>query len=194
MLRLSTNKTFWHKAKNGHTFLDISDCVSPTSSLTSTARGVTHHAEANMPIVRATSRVCKFHTCPIILPPTLPPSALPFCAFSPLTHAPPPSLLTHTSHWTAWGAESGAASLRTCNRNQRSQQRVIGPDNTEGLSRSCSLPYKQVSWDSQPLLSWLDAWRLVSKLFAQQKVAWMEGWDEQHVLNLRCNIFKCIIV
>lgn len=95
MLRLSTNKTFWHKAKNGHTFLDISDCVSPTSSLTSTARGVTHHAEANMPIVRATSRVCKFHTCPIILPPTLPPSALPLCAFSPLTHAPPPLAHPH---------------------------------------------------------------------------------------------------
>ena len=63
-----------------------------THLLSSTTRRVTHHAEANMPIVRATSRVCKFHTCPIILFPSLSSSPLPslFSAFSLFTHAPPP--------------------------------------------------------------------------------------------------------
>ncbi len=42
----------------------------PTFSLTSNTRWVTHHTEVNMPAVCATNRVCKFHTCPIILPPS----------------------------------------------------------------------------------------------------------------------------
>ena len=53
----------------------------PPHLLFSTTGWVTHHAEANMPIVHATSRVCKFHTCPIILFPSLSSSSLPSLPF-----------------------------------------------------------------------------------------------------------------
>ena len=123
-----------------------------------------------MPIVHATSRVCKFHTCPIILFPSLSSSSLPslpfFCAFSLFTHAPPPSL-THTSHRTAWAAESSAVLLRTCNRHQRDQQ------GERWRPRSVLSPrfptYKQVSLQPLQALLWLDAWGAVSKLFGQRK-------------------------
>lgn len=73
-----------------------------TFSLTFTITRVTHHTKARMPIVCATGGVCKFHTCPIILSPSLPSALSPslpflFCAFSLFTHAPPP-LIHSTPH------------------------------------------------------------------------------------------------
>lgn len=114
-------------------------------SLASTIRRVTHHAEVNMPIVVATSRVCKFHTCPIIVSPSLS-SPLPslFCAFSLTTHAPP--LLAHP-HRTACGAESTAALLRTC-KQKTGQPAESDPHCRLLSSSSTSAPvYQQVSWD-----------------------------------------------
>lgn len=147
----------WHILQTFHSFtflfLSPSHCEAHSSS---TTRRVTHHAEANMPIVCATSRVCKFHTCPIILNPSPPLPSLPFPSPPPFV----PSLfshmllspsLTHTSHWTAWGVGSSAALLRTCN---REQGHPAGSDgNAEGLCLSHRPPllvYKQVSLDLNP--------------------------------------------
>ncbi|CAB1417698.1 unnamed protein product [Pleuronectes platessa] len=103
---------------------------------------MTHHAEANMPTVNATSGVCKFHTCPIILRPSLPPFLPPFLPPScvpPLftTHAHPPRSLTpHTEQLEKW-----KAALGTCNREQGAAAGTDeGSNNTEGLFSSVSLP------------------------------------------------------
>lgn len=80
-------KSDWNnETTRDNLFLSISVCASlslpnPHLSLTPAVSTVTHQVETNMPIVRFTSRVCKFHTCPIILSPSIPPSL------------PPPSFL-----------------------------------------------------------------------------------------------------
>lgn len=181
----------WHILQTFHSFtflfLSPSHCEAHSSS---TTRRVTHHAEANMPIVCATSRVCKFHTCPIILNPSPPLPSLPFPSPPPFvpslfSHMLLSPLLTHTSHWTAWGVGSSAALLRTCN---REQGHPAGSDgNAEGLCLSHRPPllvYKQVSLDSNPFFFFK------YRGFQNQKKRWTAGpavWSTEEERKMRCN-------
>lgn len=76
-----------------------------------------------MPIVCATSRVCKFHTCPIISP-SIPPSVSPplLCLLS-FHLCSPPRSPTPRSEQLEEQKAAPSVLLRTCNRKQRNQQR-----------------------------------------------------------------------
>lgn len=86
-------------------------------------RRVTHHAGANMPILHATSRVCKFYTCPIILPPLPSPPLIPPLLFV-------PSLFSHMlvhSHLTLSSSRSRkqrCPAKGNCNRDPAESDRV----------------------------------------------------------------------